>query len=162
MEMAVENIGNVNADSVLVDFYVFDKNRVRHNISSPRYKPLVTGDTLTATVSFNTGGYDGLNSLWIEANPRNDQPEQYHFNNLAEILFRVNRDITNPILDVTFDGIHIMNGDIISGKPEILVKLKDENMEWEMEAPTLAALPRITPYRVPDNYFNDLKILYML
>lgn len=32
----------------------------------------------------------------------------------------------------------------------------DENMEWEKEAPTLAALPRITPYRVPDNYFNDL------
>ena len=30
-------------------------------------------------------------------------------------------------------------------------------MEWEIEAPTLAALPRITPYRVPDNYFNDLK-----
>lgn len=29
-------------------------------------------------------------------------------------------------------------------------------MEWEKEAPTLAALPRITPYRVPDNYFNDL------
>ncbi len=32
----------------------------------------------------------------------------------------------------------------------------NENMEWESEAPTLAALPRITPYRVPDNYFNDL------
>jgi len=30
-------------------------------------------------------------------------------------------------------------------------------MEWEKEAPTLASLPRVTPYRVPDNYFNDLK-----
>lgn len=29
-------------------------------------------------------------------------------------------------------------------------------MEWEMEAPFLAGLPRTTPYRVPDNYFNDL------
>jgi len=29
-------------------------------------------------------------------------------------------------------------------------------MEWELEAPLLAALPRLTPYRVPDNYFNDL------
>ena len=29
-------------------------------------------------------------------------------------------------------------------------------MEWESEAPILAALPRITPYRVPDNYFKDL------
>ncbi|RZK50482.1 MAG: hypothetical protein EOO99_02255 [Pedobacter sp.] len=31
-----------------------------------------------------------------------------------------------------------------------------ENMEWEMEAPTLASLPRITPYRVPDGYFENL------
>ena len=29
-------------------------------------------------------------------------------------------------------------------------------MEWENEAPTLAALPRITPYRVPDGYFEDV------
>jgi hypothetical protein len=38
------------------------------------------------------------------------------------------------------------------------MNIKDEDMEWEMEAPTLAALPRITPYRVPDNYFNDLTV----
>ncbi|MBL0341431.1 MAG: hypothetical protein IPP71_11100 [Bacteroidetes bacterium] len=127
MEMAIENIGNVMADSVLVDFYIFGKNRVRHNISSPRYKTMNPGDTIIGSVSFSTNGYPDLNSLWIEANPRFDQLEQYHFNNLAEILFRVNRDITNPILDVTFDGTHIINGDIVSGKPEIQIKLKDEN-----------------------------------
>lgn len=127
MEMAVENIGNVNTDSVLVDFYLFDRNRVRHNISSPRYKPTAPGDTIIATVNLNTAGYYGLNSLWIEANPRFDQPEQYQFNNLAEVKFQVDRDITNPLLDVTFDGVHIMNGDIISGKPEIQIRLKDEN-----------------------------------
>jgi len=127
MKMAIENIGNVNADSVLVDFYLYDNNRVRHNLSSPRYKTLAPGDTVIGSVTFSTNNYPGLNSLWIEANPRFDQPEQYHFNNLAEILFRVNRDVTNPVLDVTFDGMHIMNGDIISGKPIIQVKLKDEN-----------------------------------
>ena len=127
MKMAIENIGNVEADSLLVDFYMFDANNARHNISSPRYKKLSPGDTLISSVNFSTSGYPGLNALWIEANPRNDQLEQYHFNNLAEIRFNVDRDITNPILDVTFDGIHIMNGDIVSGKPNILVRLKDEN-----------------------------------
>lgn len=29
-------------------------------------------------------------------------------------------------------------------------------MEWESEAPKLASLAKTTPYRVPDNYFNDL------
>jgi len=127
MAMAVENIGNVSTDSVLVDFYLFDKNRVRHNLTSPKYKTTAPGDTIIASVVVNTGGYPDLNSLWIEANPRFDQPEQYQFNNLAEVKFLVNRDITNPILDVTFDGVHIMNGDIVSGKPEIQIRLKDEN-----------------------------------
>jgi len=36
------------------------------------------------------------------------------------------------------------------------MNIKDEDIAWEKEAPTLAGLPRITPYRVPDNYFNDL------
>ncbi|MFI5450614.1 hypothetical protein ACHMWN_00480 [Pedobacter sp. UC225_61] len=36
------------------------------------------------------------------------------------------------------------------------MKKKDEDMEWEMEAPYLASLPRTTPYSAPDKYFNDL------
>lgn len=33
----------------------------------------------------------------------------------------------------------------------------DENMDWEKEASHLASLSRSTPYRVPDNYFDDLQ-----
>jgi hypothetical protein len=39
----------------------------------------------------------------------------------------VDKDLENPLLDVTFDGYHIMDGDIVSAKPEILIRLKDEN-----------------------------------
>ena len=68
-----------------------------------------------------------------EFNPTNPQTgiyyqaEQYHFNNIANKYFFVQGDITNPLLDVSFDGRYIMNGEIISAKPEILIKLKDEN-----------------------------------
>ena len=55
------------------------------------------------------------------------QPEKYHFNNFAELKFIIDRDKINPILDVTFDGQHILNGDIVSGKPQIVVQLHDEN-----------------------------------
>ena len=37
------------------------------------------------------------------------------------------------------------------------MNIQDENMEWEMEASHLASLPRTTPYRVPDNYFDGLQ-----
>jgi hypothetical protein len=34
---------------------------------------------------------------------------------------------------------------------------RDENIDWEMEAPLLASLPRTTPFRVPDQYFENLQ-----
>jgi len=91
------------------------------------------GDTLVASVNVPSLGHSGNNILWMEVNPAIQgsnsfhQPEQYHFNNYLQIPFRVTEDITNPILDVTFDGIHIMNGDLISAKPNIVIKLNDEN-----------------------------------
>ena len=32
-----------------------------------------------------------------------------------------------------------------------------EDIDWEMEAPHLASLPRITPFLVPDQYFGNLQ-----
>jgi hypothetical protein len=127
VRIAVENVGDIDSDSLLMGYYVLDDARVRHDLPSVRYKPLVVGDTVVSSVTLNTRNYGGLNSLWIEANPLGDQVEYYRFNNLAEIPFRVSKDIINPILDVTFDGSHIMNGDIVSAKPAIQIRLKDEN-----------------------------------
>jgi hypothetical protein len=82
------------------------------------------------TITVNTTGYPGSNALWVEVNPvakPHSQLEQYHFNNIARIPFTVNTDHINPLLDVTFDGVHILNNDIISAKPNVLVQLKDEN-----------------------------------
>ncbi|HNM67749.1 MAG: T9SS type A sorting domain-containing protein, partial [Chitinophagales bacterium] len=57
----------------------------------------------------------------------NDQIEQFHFNNFAEFFVYVVGDNINPLLDITFDGKHITDGEYISAKPEILFRLKDEN-----------------------------------
>jgi flagellar hook assembly protein FlgD len=70
----------------------------------------------------------------MEVNPyingslvQTDQPEQQHFNNVLQITFFVTGDKVNPILDVTFDGRRILNGDIVSPSSEVLITLKDEN-----------------------------------
>jgi len=65
--------------------------------------------------------------LHVDFNPDNDQPEQYHFNNFLFRNFYVKADKFNPLLDVTFDGVHILNRDIVSARPHIIVKLKDES-----------------------------------
>lgn len=128
LSMAFENISSQKMDTLLVNYFVYDANNIRRNISSVRlHRDLPAGDTIMCHVSFSSLTYKGTNSLWIEANPNKDQPEQYHFNNITSLKFTVNPDITNPLLDVTFNGLHILNGDIVSSRPEILMKLKDEN-----------------------------------
>jgi flagellar hook assembly protein FlgD len=87
-------------------------------------------ETLLDSISIHSIGLTDRNALWIEVNPINSpfhQSEEFHFNNLARIPFQVSKDITNPFLDITFDGIHILNGDIVSPSPDILISLKDEN-----------------------------------
>ncbi|MEI6816162.1 MAG: C25 family cysteine peptidase [Bacteroidota bacterium] len=125
----VENISNYDMpDTTHISFYVFDQNRIKNYLPSQPIKKLKIGDTTMAKVSYDsTQKFAGINSFWVEANPGNSPIEQYHFNNYGEIDFKVNKDVTNPILDVTFDGVHILNNDLVSAKPYIIIKLKDEN-----------------------------------
>ncbi|HEY8402166.1 MAG TPA: hypothetical protein VIK89_12945 [Cytophagaceae bacterium] len=82
---------------------------------------------LQFTYSINTYGLPGYNALLAFVNPRL-QPEEYYTNNMLETSFFVQRDETHPVLDVVFDGVHIMDGDIVSPSPLITVTLKDENL----------------------------------
>lgn len=128
LNIAFENISSTNMDTLLVDYFVYDANNVRRNISSVRlHRDLPAGDTIMCNVSFTTLSMAGNNNLWVEVNPNKDQPEQYHFNNITSVPFHVSKDVTNPLLDVTFDGVHILNGDIVSARPGIEISLKDEN-----------------------------------
>jgi hypothetical protein len=68
----------------------------------------------------------GNNLLQVYVNPR-IQAEQNYANNILEIPYKVNRDNIHPVLDVAFDGIRIMDGDIVSPSPLITISLKDEN-----------------------------------
>ncbi|HRP60074.1 MAG TPA: hypothetical protein PK833_07275, partial [Vicingus sp.] len=76
----------------------------------------------------------------VDVNPNNDQLEKHHFNNVAQLPFYVGVDRINPILDVTFDGVHILNGDIVSPKPEIVIELTDENKYLALDDTTNYAI----------------------
>ena len=125
--LAFKNISTVAFDSMAVKFIITDRNNTPHTITFPKRKTLVSGDTLIITYSIDTKSYPGNNTLYVMVNPDNDQPEQYLYNNFLYKNFFVKEDKFNPLLDVTFDGVHILNRDIVASKPRILVKLKDES-----------------------------------
>ncbi|MCO6500395.1 MAG: hypothetical protein J5I47_08480 [Vicingus serpentipes] len=128
LSIAVKNISRYDMDSLLIAFSVLTQNQGLQSLFYPRQKPLLADSVLIATIQFSTAGMGGLNSLLVEVNPNKDQLEKYHFNNLAEISFYVHEDKINPILDVTFDGRHILDGDIVSPVSEIVIELTDENL----------------------------------
>ena len=132
VHLPIENIGAIPfTDSLVVTYWVEDANRVIHPLAQKlKAKPFIPNQIIMDTIVFNSINYPGLNYLWVDVNPESNarhQLEQYHFNNIARIQFNVSRDKINPLLDVTFDGTHILNGDIVSSKPHVLVTLKDEN-----------------------------------
>jgi len=124
--IAFKNVSKASFDSLKVKMIVTDKNNVPNIIPIPRQKPLVPDSILTISTTIDTRHLAGLNNLYVDVNPDFDQPEQYLFNNFIYKSFYVRPDSLNPLLDVTFDGEHILNHDIVSSKPHILVKLKDE------------------------------------
>lgn len=127
LRLAIENLTALPMDSMLVNYDVIDSHRNKFHVGSKRYAPLTSLDTLQIQYDINTAAFTGKNTLVIEANPNNDQKEQYHPNNIGYKDFYVVPDNKNPIIDVTFDGVHILNKDIVSSKPFIHILLKDEN-----------------------------------
>ena len=167
MKVAVENISQVPMDSIGVDFYLYDNNRNRVNLKSYKEDSLRLGQYVIADLKYpSTFGLAGSNSLWAEANPYNQwhQTEQYHYNNFAHLGLNVKRDVTNPILDVTFDAVHIIDGDIVSGKPHILVQLHDENKFLALNDTASFSFFLTTPSQAsaPVYFFNSQTSSYQL
>jgi len=125
LAVAFKNISQTKFDSILVKMTVTDKDNVAHVVTLPRTKPLIAGDTVTLKYDVDTKDFVGSNIMYLNFNPDFDQPEQYLYNNFFYKNFYVKGDNINPMLDVTFDGVHILNQDIVSAKPHILIKLKD-------------------------------------
>lgn len=134
-KVAFQNVTpTIPFDSVLVRMVVTGQDNVQSIVPLRRRRPMSAAapdnsDSLQVGAVIPTSTLAGNNSLFIEVNPDDDQPEQHHFNNFAYLNFRVKGDTLNPLLDVTFDGVHILNRDIVSSKPEIIIKLKDEQ-KW--------------------------------
>ncbi len=127
--IAIENIGDYDMDSLQIRYSIVDVNNVVHDYYVIR-DSLRIGDFIIDTFTVANSNFAGNNIFYVEANPYTSiwQSEQFHFNNIGSLGMFVDGDKLNPLLDVTFDGIHIMDGDIVSGKPLINVQLKDENV----------------------------------
>lgn len=126
LETVATNISDTDMDSLLVKYTIVDQNNKEQNFFE-NLPPLKAQETTDIDFKFLTDDQLGLHQFRVEINPAMAQPEQYLFNNIGVRDFVVQGDRINPILDVTFDGLHIMDGDIVSPKPHVKIDLKDES-----------------------------------
>ncbi|MDT3696523.1 MAG: C25 family cysteine peptidase [Ignavibacterium sp.] len=126
MDFKVNNVGYIKADSVRLDFY--------HNLTDTIfYSTYVNVDadsssSITHTISTNNLLYTAPVStidVKVIATPKHE--EYYTFNNMTNNYFYVIRDSAKPIFNITFDGKEIINGDIISSEPEVVITLEDNS-----------------------------------
>jgi len=162
-KMAFKNISAVPfPDSLSVKIAITDRNNVTHVLPVYKQRSLQPNDTLHVRFPVDTRRLTGANTMHVQVNPDFAQPEQHLFNNFFYRNFYVRGDTLNPLLDVTFDHRHILNRDIVSAKPDIMIKLKDE-ARWYRLADTSNVTVQV---RFPDGtlkpyYFDNTVMQYL-
>jgi len=152
MKLAFKNVSFTTfADSMKIKMTITDQQKNIHSIPLPRMRILPPQDTLLIQTQIDTRNFPGNNILYLEVNPDQDQPEQYHFNNFLYHSFYVRTGNFNPLLDVTFDGVHILNNDIVSAKPRILISMQDANPYLKLNDTSLFQVQ----VRYPDGSLHD-------
>lgn len=123
-----------NMDSLKVRYRVITENKNTIELGIRKFPPVPAGNFIRTEFEFSTSGIPGNNTLVIELNPDREQNELYAFNNFFYYPFQVGGDGVNPVLDISFDGRHIMDGEIVSPRPEIVITSKDNNPFYAMDS----------------------------
>ena len=138
VRLGVRNITAQNVDSFTVRFSLEGRDNIPTVVGNLRLPPLGANGYTEVEFESSTAAItsEGPARLTIHINPEENPIEKNYFNNLYVHPFFIRADRLNPLLDVTFDGKHIINGDIVSPRPEILVELNDENTSIALDDTT--------------------------
>jgi hypothetical protein len=120
-DFKARNYGELSADSLSLSFFL-------NGMDSLIFKPMVSvpADSFS-TVEHTVDTRGLLFENKITAYGELKKREYFYFNNLIDKEFFVARDSTRPIFDVKFDGQEIINDDIVSSRPEVVISLEDNS-----------------------------------
>jgi len=122
MSFKAKNYGSISIDSLNISFYLNGEDSVIYSkvVSIP-------ADSISENISYIIESDHLIFENGIRAFGTTDQLEYFTFNNLIENQFFVIRDSLNPVFSVTFDGAEIINGDIVSARPDVKIILDDNS-----------------------------------
>ncbi len=128
LRYAITNASLADMVGVQLSYQIKDANNNLQPIRLETLPLIKAGETQEVVFETDTKNLNGTNYLDVTINKGMVQLEKMAFNNRMTLPFFVKKDQVNPIIDVTFDGRHILDGELVSAKPEILVRLTDDNV----------------------------------
>jgi hypothetical protein len=122
----IKNIGYTDADSIKLEYYL-------KSVDFSNVETLLKSRTINLSPETSESFIDTIKTDRILFNnllrvsaiyPKSDM---FSFNNSAANTFYVARDSAKPNFNITFDGREIIDRDIISAQPSIVVTLEDNS-----------------------------------
>lgn len=127
LRITFRNVSQVLYDSVPVEYKIVAEDRTVKYVFTNQYGGLLPGEQVVMSRKLPTVNLKGKNQLVVTVNQQRLISEVTTVNNVMNQSFEVKNDLKNPLMDVTFDGYRIMNGDFVSPTPTITVVSKDDN-----------------------------------
>lgn len=145
LEVGLENLSNYPIDSLDIRFTLnLPGNNIIH--TNKRISPIAEEGNTTLTYDYSSVKESvGLHELEVHINADKSVKELNYSNNLIVEDFFISKDQTPPLLNVTFDGRNILDGELISSNPEIEIVLKDESPFLLLEDTTIFKITMMDP-----------------
>ena len=132
-----KNISPIFFDSSQTQVRIVSESGISTELALLNHDTIKSGESVEIRDTIETEGLSGRYQLYVTANHDRDVLENQYNNNLFYKEFVVTQDNRNPLIDVTFDGIHILNNDIVSPNTVIVISGKDENKFLLLDDPSL-------------------------
>lgn len=112
------------SDSIRVDYKMVHVPTRKTENFSRKIAPVKAGESVEFSIDFNSIGKAGESLLDVYANPQILQEQTYRNNRIdLGVTFVVEADQSTSLLDVNFDGVYIMDGDLVSPNVMIVAQL---------------------------------------
>jgi len=149
--IVLKNIGGSMSDSTSLVYRVRSLNETLQD-DTIMVGTLDIFEERVIDIEISTSSLSGVCFIDFVIDPSNEILELRTDNNFGSSMFFVRGDDRNPLVDVYFDGKQIMDGDLISSKPEIRIQLRDDNPYFPLNDTSLFAI-RI---RKPDQMWHSV------
>jgi hypothetical protein len=141
-----KNISTTSFTPLKIRLTLYDTINVAHNFTLPVTRALTSGDTLHVSFLINaTDLPQGLYNLYLEVNPDDDQPEQYHYNNFLYHYVYIDRETVLPVRLFNFTAKPLNNSSLLQWDVANELNIADYSIEFSKDGRTFTTVGDVTP-----------------